>query len=310
MNLESGSKRLRSQLLSVACEKNLDRRTAGPRERPPSQPRSPGSPDGSPPSARPEVSRSTRKGEESCREGACSTLRDNRAKDEGPGRRRLRRPSRWTSACLICLVWLGVIAMAVTRLRQPDAIIVAAAGFAATAFTLAISVRTHGADWPAALRSLKHFFRTARKGGPTRLPADIPDELVPVAQEYLDLLKAARRPGVALRASPSSPSADPQLPAAGSLMTRSGLFDAPPVVVAGAYRPADVGRLFDDRHGQSARAGRLALDRVQPGGTGVPRLVARRLEDGCRSSTSSIPTTADRSRRRSVRHWNGARPSA
>jgi PAS domain S-box-containing protein len=138
---------------------------------------------------------------------------------------------------LICLGWLVVIAVAVARLRQPDAIIVAAAGFAAATLTFLVSARSDRANGPGPLRSLKHFLRTARRGGSTRLPADIPDELVPLAQEYLDLLEESRRYGAELRSSPSSTAADPQLSAAGSLMTRSGLFDAPPVVLAGHFDP-------------------------------------------------------------------------
>jgi PAS domain S-box-containing protein len=160
-----------------------------------------------------------------------------RTKDLAPRRRRLRRPGRWTGAASICLGWLVVIAVAVTRLRQPDAIVVAAAGFAASAFTFVVSVRTGGSDWPAALRSLKRFLRTARRGGPTRLPPDTPEELIPLALEYLDLLKASRRPVAGVLASPSPPMADPQLPAPGCLMTRSGLFDSSQVVLAGPFDP-------------------------------------------------------------------------
>ncbi len=152
------------------------------------------------------------------------TLRDKgrRKQDKRP-----RQTGRWTSASSICLGWLMVIALAVAKLRQADAIVVAAAGFAASALTFVVSGRNTGVNWPAALRSLKLFLRRARRGGPTRLPADTPDDLVPIAQEYLDLLKMSRRPIFGLHFSPSSTSAEPQLPAPGSLMTRSGLFDSP-----------------------------------------------------------------------------------
>ena len=48
-----------------------------------------------------------------------------------PHRRHPRRPHRRSSALLICLAWLVVLAMAVTKLRQADGIRVASSGFVA-----------------------------------------------------------------------------------------------------------------------------------------------------------------------------------
>ena len=50
----------------------------------------------------------------------------------------LNRPARWTAALGVSVAWLMVVALAVTKLRQTDGIIVALAGFAACVFTFAL----------------------------------------------------------------------------------------------------------------------------------------------------------------------------
>jgi PAS domain S-box-containing protein len=72
----------------------------------------------------------------------------------------LGAPARNTAAFLICLVWLAVIALAVGRLRRLDGIMVAIAGVAASALTLAICRWAERARWRIPVERLTAWLRT------------------------------------------------------------------------------------------------------------------------------------------------------
>ncbi len=95
------------------------------------------------------------------------------------------------------------------------------------------------------------------------------------------------------------PLANPQPPPSQASLTRSGLFDAPPAGEAQPEPntdPSHVGRLFDGRHGQSPRPGRLSLDRVEYGRTNFAGMDARGAATKIVSRRRFIPTTARRAR--------------
>ena len=64
------------------------------------------------------------------------------------GKRRLvGRPTRWTSALLISMAWMVVIALAVLKLKGNDAVFVAIAGLGAALATFGVSVWYEHARW-------------------------------------------------------------------------------------------------------------------------------------------------------------------
>ncbi len=63
----------------------------------------------------------------------------------------------------------------------------------------------------------------------TGASGEIPTALGPLAAEVAAIYRAARRAAAAAAAASTIPAADPQAPAPGTLMTRSGLFDSPPI---------------------------------------------------------------------------------
>src|SRR5437588_10572901 len=95
-------------------------------------------------------------------------------------RRRVARPNRRTAALRIGLAWLVVVALAVSRLRRADGILVASSGFAAVALTFLVLAWTDQGRWQAPIRELTRFARSARKGGVARVPAEFPTELAPL----------------------------------------------------------------------------------------------------------------------------------
>jgi PAS domain S-box-containing protein len=123
------------------------------------------------------------------------------------------------------VLWLTIVAGAVARLRQADGALLALAGFGAVAFTFVVSAWAEHARWIDPLRDLTAYLRAARKAGLSRSSAEFPTALGPVANEVASLLEAARRAVASAGEDPVE--ADPQTPAPGTLLTRSGLFDAP-----------------------------------------------------------------------------------
>ncbi len=144
-----------------------------------------------------------------------------------PGPTRARRPGRWTAPAFLCVLWLSIIAGAVARLRQPDAILVALAGFGAAGLTFVALAWVERARWVEPLRELTAYLRAARKAGRSRSSAEFPRALGPLAAEVAALFKAARRAAAVETAGTTVPEPDPQMPFSGTPMTRSGLFDTP-----------------------------------------------------------------------------------
>jgi PAS domain S-box-containing protein len=129
---------------------------------------------------------------------------------------------------LISAIWLGIVAVGVGRMRQTDAVLLALAGFGAVALTFVVSLWVERNRWAAPVRELATFLRSIRKSELSLSSADFPRAMGPLALEVAALLKANRQAAAA-----TAPAADPETPAAESLLTRSGLFDAPPVGWAG-----------------------------------------------------------------------------
>jgi PAS domain S-box-containing protein len=152
-------------------------------------------------------------------------------------RRPVWRPRRWTAAALVCLAWLVVIALAVRKLRQSDAIVVAISGFAAAAITFAVTIGSDRARWRKPIADITQFVRTVRRGEPARAPAELPADLTPLALEILAFLKAARKRAAGSRPSLASAQDGPRFLAASASMTRSGLFDAPPIGIGNSDNP-------------------------------------------------------------------------
>ena len=161
------------------------------------------------------------------------------------------RPGRWIAPSLISVLWLGIMAVAIGRLRQADGVLLALAGFGAVAFTFVVSAWVERTRWIDPVRQLTAYLRAVRKAGSSRSSAEFPRALGPLAAEVAALLKAARQ--AAAPAPTVIPEADPQTPAPGTLMTRSGLFDAPPVglvvrqdpQLSGDYSTADMVNRLD-----------------------------------------------------------------
>jgi PAS domain S-box-containing protein len=123
------------------------------------------------------------------------------------------------------VLWLIILAGAVARVRRADGIFLALAGFGAVAFTFVVSLWAEHTRWIDPLRDLTVYLRDVRKSGLSRSSAEFPASLGPLAHEVAVLLEAARR--AVGSAGEGLVEANPQTPAPGTLLTRSGLFDAP-----------------------------------------------------------------------------------
>jgi PAS domain S-box-containing protein len=170
------------------------------------------------------------------------------------GRGRGRRPGRWTAPALIAVLWLGIVAVAVSRLRHADGVLLAVAGFVAVGFTFVVTGWVERVRWIDPLCELTAYLRAARKAGSPRVSADVPRALGPLAAEVAAMLSTARE--AASAAATAIPEADPQAPASGTWMTRSGLFEAPPIGLAsrhnlqlsGDYSTTDMVNRLDPVH--------------------------------------------------------------
>jgi PAS domain S-box-containing protein len=131
------------------------------------------------------------------------------------------------------VLWLGIVAVAIGRLRRADGVLLALAGFGAVAFTFVATAWVERARWIDPLCELTSYLRSVRKSGSSRSSAEFPRTLGPLAAEVGALLRAARQAATAASAATVIPEADPQTPGPDVLMTRSGLFDAPTVVPSG-----------------------------------------------------------------------------
>jgi len=159
-------------------------------------------------------------------------------------------PARWTAAFLISLAWLLVVALAVRKMRQADAVVVALAAFGAAAITLGVQAWADRARWRDPLTNVTNFVRGLRQDRKMRLSAPPTPELLELTQEIVALARSLRPrsnrprpspPGSVMPSTAEPPSlSDPSL-------TRSGLFDAPPdqdphfdPLASGDYSTADM----------------------------------------------------------------------
>ena len=78
-------------------------------------------------------------------------------------RNRIARPSRWTSAFLIALAWLAVVALAVRKLPRDDRIVVAISGFGAAAITFCIVAWAERARWRSPIAEPDEFVHGPRR---------------------------------------------------------------------------------------------------------------------------------------------------
>jgi PAS domain S-box-containing protein len=146
---------------------------------------------------------------------------------------RAGRPARWTAAFLINLAWLMVVALAVTKLRQADGVIVALTGLAASAVTFGVIAWADRTRWRGPIEGVTGIVRSLRRN-PKMRPAAEPDsgpELAELTLEIAALTKALRSRPMTRRSAlaPAAPSAlDRQSMPSEASLTRSGLFDAPP----------------------------------------------------------------------------------
>jgi PAS domain S-box-containing protein len=136
---------------------------------------------------------------------------------------RRRRPGRWVAPTTISVIWLAILALAISRLRQFEGLILALAGFSAAGLTFLIWQRAELARWYRPIRELALAIRTARKSGLSHPSSEFPSALGFLAVEITALYEAAQQAALAA----ARASANPQPPAPDLLMTRSGLFDAP-----------------------------------------------------------------------------------
>jgi PAS domain S-box-containing protein len=156
-----------------------------------------------------------------------------------PHPHRVGRPASWTAALLISLAWLMVVALAVSKLRQADGIVVALTGLVAAGITFGIVSWADRARWLVPVQDTMHFARALRQDRRARPAAAPTPELAELTEEIAALAKtSAPRDRVPRPSPPPSPAHSAKslpLPSQAPL-TRSGLFDAPPL---------EQGRLFD-----------------------------------------------------------------
>jgi PAS domain S-box-containing protein len=157
-------------------------------------------------------------------------------------RNRIARPSRWTSAFLIVLAWLAVVALAVRKLPRDDRVVVAISGFGAAAITFCIVAWAERARWRDPIQNLTRLVHVSRRHRELGAFAASSPELAALAVEIEGLTKLVRR---RLAASapvfpPFSTSGEesPTSRRTSVSLTQSGLFDAPSL---------DLGQQFDPK---------------------------------------------------------------
>ncbi|MHB1561890.1 MAG: sensor histidine kinase [Isosphaeraceae bacterium] len=137
---------------------------------------------------------------------------------------RRRRPGRWVAPAMVSVIWLMLLAAAISRLRQFEGLMLALAGFCAAGLTFFAWQRMEFARWYRPIRDLSLALRSARKSGLSHPSDEFPSTLGFLAAEVIALYEAAQQ---AAMAAARVSLADPQPPATGALMTRSGLFTSP-----------------------------------------------------------------------------------
>jgi PAS domain S-box-containing protein len=131
------------------------------------------------------------------------------------------------------VLWLSIVAGAITRTRASDGLLLALSGLAAAGLTFVALAWIERARWVNPMAELTAYLRAARKAGRSRPSGEFPRALGSLAREVAALFRVAREATVAAVPAPPAAEPDSQTPPAGSVMTRSGLFDAPSSVMAG-----------------------------------------------------------------------------
>jgi PAS domain S-box-containing protein len=145
----------------------------------------------------------------------------------------LNRPARWTAALGVSVAWLMVVALAVTRLRQADGVIVALAGLAASVLTFALLAWSEQVRWRNPVKNATKTLQGLRHDPSMRPPTttESEPELAELANAIAAFRKVLRsRPFTRPVAAPANSGAtSPPRPAPSlASLTRSGLYDAPP----------------------------------------------------------------------------------
>ncbi len=105
---------------------------------------------------------------------------------------RVGSPARWTAAYLISLVWLLVVVLAVRKMRQADAAVVALAALGAAAITFGIQAWFDRARWRDPLVTVTSFVRGLRQDRKMRLPVPPAPELLELTREIVALARSVR----------------------------------------------------------------------------------------------------------------------
>jgi len=149
-----------------------------------------------------------------------------------PRQRQGGQPAHLTAPFVICLSWLLVIALAVSKLRRVDGIVVAIGGLVAAAMTLAISAWVERARWRDPMRHLTDALQAVIGGKRSTGELSSPNsEFAALAEQIATLAQVARQRSKIirdLRARQSGIASGIGPPRSNASLTRSGLFDAPP----------------------------------------------------------------------------------
>lgn len=137
---------------------------------------------------------------------------------------RYRRPGRWVAPATVSVIWLTLLAAAISRLPRFEGLALALAGFCAAGLTFFAWQRAEFSRWYRPIRDLSLALRSARKSGLSHPSCEFPSTLGFLAVEVTALYEAAQQ---AAAAAARASLADPQPPAQEALMTRSGLFASP-----------------------------------------------------------------------------------
>ena len=143
---------------------------------------------------------------------------------ERPG----KTPARWTAALLICVAWMGVIALAIPNLPRAYRLIVASGGLAAAVATFGISAWSDRARWRQPVQALTEMTRSLRRERHSGQALTLPPspELAELTRELAALARPKLPRGATELLAAQGSSQTP--PHSSASMTRSGLFDAPP----------------------------------------------------------------------------------
>ena len=203
-----------------------------------------------------------------------------------------KRPTRWTAALLICVAWMGVIALAVPNLPRRDRLWSPRGGLAAAVATFGISAWSDRARWREPVQALTELTRSLRQERQSGQALTLPPspELAELTRELAALAQAAKlpRPGDRARSPAQRAVRKPRRvlqcvddrAAACSMRRRKRPGHLNPNM-SGEFSTVDmVNRLEPIR---------LSLDRIEPRRAGIPRLDHRGAARRSRFSMSFRP---------------------